>query len=59
MIREGYVQPPHAFEIEEDLTGIEVGILVAEEGEIALVGFGGDRDLPFVVVVVVREVVEG
>jgi hypothetical protein len=49
----GKVKASHPFEVEEDLASVEVGILIAEEGEVPLVGFGSDGDFPLVVVVIV------
>lgn len=59
LVGEGVAEAGESFEVEEDFSGVEVGVLVSEEGEIAAVGFGGDGDVPLAVEVVVFEVVEG
>ena len=58
-IGNGISQTSESFEIEEDLPGIEVGILVAEEGKIPFVGLGCNGDVPPVVPIVILKVVQG
>ena len=57
-VRDRIFEPAESFEIEEYFSGVEIGILIAEKREVAFVGLGGDRDVPFVVPVVVGEMIE-
>ena len=45
-IRHGILEPGETFEIQEQLAGIEVGVLVAKQFAVPVVGFRCDGDLP-------------
>ena len=59
MAREWRAEAGEALEVEENFAGIEVGVLITEEAEVAAVSLGGHRDFPFRMIIIMDEMIEG